>query len=500
MASQTLSKSDYLLYLKHPAWLWLKKNDPKKLPPIDANLQALFDAGHEFEAYAEALFPGGTTLGWDPKNYGSYQSLPGRTLAAIQKSTPVIFQGRLEANGITAIFDVLVRVDDHTFDLYEIKSSTKAKDEHIDDLAFQTHLLELSGYTVRNVGVVHVNSKYVRSGAINTLELCSQTDVTESVKARLPLTVEKIAEAIAVSSQPNCPDLSPRFASSGFFKEWLEIYNSLNPDLPKDSIYQLNRLNPNLVGLIEDSGAKVIADIPDDLPLKKEQQRQIAVVKSGQRSIDKPRVQEFLSQLQYPLYFLDYETLMKTVPPYDGTRPYQQIPFQYSLHIIETPGAEPIHKEYLHRDATNPCDALIARMREDVGDTGSVIVWYEDFEKGRNGEMAEQHPDHSEWLLNLNGRVVDLMIPFFAGWINDSAFCGSASIKKVLPVLVPDLSYSVLAIHEGGTAQRLWMEAVLDQKHPDKREQIMADLIEYCKLDTLAMVRIYEDIIRSIRT
>lgn len=495
-----LSKSDYLLYLKHPAWLWLKKNDPKKLPPIDANLQALFDAGHEFEAYAEALFAGGTTLGWDPKNYGSYQSLPGRTLAAIQNNTLVIFQGRLEADGITAIFDVLVRVDNHTFDLIEIKSSTKAKDEHIDDLAFQTHLLELAGYSVRNIGVVHVNSKYVRSGKVNALELCAQTDVTEKVKARLPETIEKIAEAQVVVSQSNCPDLSPRFASSGCFKEWLEIYNSLNPDLAKDSIYRLNRLNPKLVGQIEDSGAMRIGDIPDDLPLKKEQQRQIAVVKSGQRLIDKPRVQEFLSQLQYPLYFLDYETLMKTVPPYDDTRPYQQIPFQYSLHIVEAPGAEPIHKEYLHRDATNPCDALIARMREDIGDTGSVIVWYEGFEKGRNSEMADQYPDHSEWLLALNDRVVDLMIPFYAGWVNDPAFFGSASIKKVLPVIVPDLSYDVLAIHEGGTAQRLWMETVLDKKHSDRREQIMDDLIEYCKLDTLAMVRIYEEIIRLVNT
>ena len=487
-----ITKSDYLLYLKHPAWLWLKKNDPKKLPPIDANLQALFDAGHEFEAFAEALFPGGLTLGWDPKNYGSYQSLPSRTLAAIQNNTPVVFQGRLEADGITAIFDVLSRVDDRTYDLIEIKSSTKAKDEHVDDLAFQTHLLELAGYSVRNIEVVHVNSKYVRSGAINPSELCARTDVTEAVKARLPISVEKIAEAQAVASQPNCPDLSPRFASSRCFKEWMEIYNSLNPNLPKDSIYQLNRLNPELIGQIEDSGAKVIADIPDDLPLKKEQQRQIAVVKSGQRSIDKPRVQEFLSKLQYPLYFLDYETLMKTVPPYDGTRPYQQIPFQYSLHIVETPGAEPIHKEYLHRDATNPGRALIERLREDIGDSGSVIVWYEAFEKCRNGEMAEQHPDHSEWLLNLNGRVVDLMVPFYAGWINDPAFLGSASIKKVLPVLVPDLSYDVLAIHEGGTAQRLWMEAVLDQKHQGRREQIMIDLIDYCRLDTLAMVEIYK--------
>lgn len=492
MINATLSKSDYLLYLKHPAWLWLKKNDPKKLPQIDANLQALFDAGHEFEAYAEALFPSGLALGWDPKNYGSYQSLPGRTLAAIQNNTPVIFQGRLEANGITAIFDVLVRVDDHTFDLIEIKSSTKAKDEHIDDLSFQTHLIELAGYSVRNIGVVHVNTKYVRSGAINALELCSQTDVTKKVRARLPVTIAKIAEAQTVVSRPDCPDLSPRFASGACFKEWLDIYCSLTPGLPKNSVYQLTRLTPELVGLIEDSGAKVISEIPDDLPLKKEHQRQIAVVRSGQRSIDEPSVQEFLSQLQYPLYFLDYETLSKSVPPYDGTRPYQQIPFQYSLHIIGAPGEEPTHKEYLHRDATNPCDPLVKRLREDIGDTGSVLVWYEAFEKGRNGEMAEQHPDHSEWLLNLNGRVVDLMIPFYAGWVNDASFCGSASIKKVLPVLVPDLSYSVLAIHEGGTAQRLWMEAVLDQKHSDRREQIMTDLIDYCRLDTLAMVKIHQ--------
>jgi len=489
--NKVLSKSDYHLYLKHPAWLWLKKHEPKKLPAIDANLQAMFDAGHEFESYAEALFPGGVTLGWDPTNYGSYQTLPGRTRAAIANNAPVIFQGRLEANGITAISDVLVRVDDHTFDLFEIKSSTKAKAEHIDDLAFQTHLLELTGYSVRNIGVVHVNSSYVRQGAVEPLELCTQTDVTEAVKARLSVTIEKIAEAQAVVSQSNCPDLSPRFASGEYFKQWLEIYFSLNPDLPKDSIYQLNRLNPELVGQIEDSGAKHIGDISADLPLKKEQQRQIAVVRSGQRSIDLPRVQEFLAQLQYPLYFLDYETLMKTIPPFDGASPYQQIPFQYSLHIINAPGDEPLHREFLHQQNSDPRPALVEQLRQDIKDEGSVIVWYQPFEKGRNAEMGQSLPEHADWLSALNERVVDLMIPFSTGLVDDVGFKGSASIKSVLPVLVPSLTYSELNVQGGQTAQRLYMETVLEGKHPAERAQIMKDLLAYCKLDTLAMVEIY---------
>lgn len=184
------------------------------------------------------------------------------------------------------------------------------------------------------------------------------------------------------------------------------------------------------------------------------------------------------------------------VPYFDGQRPYQQVPFQYSLHIIREPGGEVEHTEYLHRDNSNPAPQVAEHLVSDLGETGSIITWNMMFETGVNKELARMHPEYAEQILAINERVVDLMMPFKSKWYDDPRFEGSASIKKVLPVLVPELSYKALGIQEGNTAQRLWMEAVLDGTRESEKQQILADLLEYCKLDTLAMVRIWQELMK----
>jgi len=172
-------------------------------------------------------------------------------------------------------------------------------------------------------------------------------------------------------------------------------------------------------------------------------------------------------------------------------RPYAQYPFQYSLHILDSPDSELRHLEYLHTDNSNSAEAVVNAMRSHFGDSGSIVTWNMGFEKGCNDALAGFVPESSEFLKNINERIVDLMVPFSSGAYVDHRFKGSASIKAVLPILVPDLSYKVLGIQDGQTAQRAWMEVVLDGKHPDEKEKVLSDLIEYCGLDTFAMVEIY---------
>jgi hypothetical protein len=167
------------------------------------------------------------------------------------------------------------------------------------------------------------------------------------------------------------------------------------------------------------------------------------------------------------------------------------VPFQYSLHILQSPDAELEWREYLHRDNSDPARPLTEQLIKDIGDSGTVLVWYEGFEKARNSELGDMLPEYKDAMEAINNRVVDLMVPFKNKWYDDPRFGGSASIKQVLPVICPELSYKDLGIQEGGSAQRLWMEAVLDNKRADQKDQILADLIEYCKLDTLAMVEIF---------
>ena len=492
-----LSKSDYMLFLKHPAWLWLKKHDPKKLPVVSAELQAIFDAGHAFEKYAEAQFSEGVTLGFN--GYDEYLTLPARTKAVLESDTKTIFQGRIEAGELTCIFDILDRVDGNEFDLYEIKSSTKEKQEHILDLAFQKLVLERSNARIRNVYIIVVNADYIRQGEIDPKLLTRTIDVTERVDLIRVRTQFNIREALEVMHAPDCPDLSPRHADQTYLKEWLEIFLTLKLDTDPYSIYRLNQPNSDLLGQLEDQGIELIQDIPTDFPLNNSvHKRLVELVKLGKPTIQLDRIQDFLSSFQFPIYFLDYETMSSVVPLVDNSKPYQQIPTQYSIHFLLEPNGKLEHREFLHKDASNPGLPLLQQLQRDIGPTGSVIVWHESFEKGRNQELGEMFPEYASFMEQLNSRVIDLKTPFSSHWYEDCRFYGSASIKKVLPVLVPELSYQELAVHEGQTAQRIWMDVALSGKYTERREQIFHDLLEYCALDTLAMVRIYEKLCEII--
>jgi hypothetical protein len=446
-----LSKSDYMLFLRHPAWLWVKKNDPKKIPPIDENTQALFDSGHQFEPYAESQFPEGVTLGFS--DYSEYLSLTQRTHDAIARGDQVLFQPRFEWEDFTCICDIVSFVRDNEVDLYEIKASTSTKVEHEFDLAFQTAVIEGTGLKVRNIYVIHVNNQYVRSGPIEDDKITLTEDVTSKVRAKGELTAKYMPMALAVAQHPSMPDLSPALAKLGAKKDWLRIYENIVPQEPK--------VWPE-----------------DTTPV-----------------IQHDKIKQFLGELKYPLYFLDYETLMSLVPYFDGHRPYQQVPFQYSLHILQSPDAKLEWHEYLHRDNSDPARPLAEQLIKDIGAAGTVLVWYEGFEKARNTELGDMLPEYKEAMDAINDRVIDLMMPFKKKWYDDPRCEGSASIKKVLPVLCPELSYKSLGIQEGGSAQRLWMEAVLDDKRTDQKEQILSDLIEYCQLDTFAMVAIYQKLL-----
>ena len=438
-----------MLYLRHSAWLWVKKHDPSKIPPVDAATQAMFDTGHAFEPYVESLFTGGETITWEKSDWNSYRTLPVRTLQALESGAKVIFQGRFEWREFTFLPDVIEVVGDKVLDLYEIKSSTDVKPDHLYDLAFQKTVLEGNGFTVRNVSVIHVNNQYVRRGVVDPKELTTFTDVTNEVNELALKTPEYMQAALRAATQADMPDPNPELARLGSKSEWMKVYENIFP--PEPMVW------------------------PADT----------------RAEINKQEIERFLGDLKYPLYFFDYETMQGLVPYFDGQRPYQQVPFQYSLHIIREPSGEVEHREYLHKENTNPAPDLAEQLVKDMGDSGSIITWNMRFEKSVNEELGRMYPEYADRITAINERVVDLMIPFKAKWYDDPRCEGSASIKKVLPVLCPELSYKTLGIQEGGSAQRLWMEAVLDGTRENEKDQILADLLKYCELDTLAMVEIY---------
>jgi hypothetical protein len=239
-----------------------------------------------------------------------------------------------------------------------------------------------------------------------------------------------------------------------------------------------------------------IEDIPEGTKMTDSYRDQVLTWNRNEEIILKAEIKSLLDQLEFPLYFLDYETSSSAIPYYEGIKPYMHVPFQYSLHIINEMDGEVQHAEYLHTGCDNPMHGLSNRLREHIHDTGTIIVWNKSFESKCNQNMSIVVRDHSAFLDGLNLRLFDLMEIFSKRYYVHKDFKGSYSIKKVLPVLVPDLKYEGLAIADGGTATTKWKQMVFDIDDENEKERIGQDLRAYCKLDTLAMVEIFRSLMK----
>ena len=480
-----LTKSDYAKFLIHPAYFWISKYAKGALPAFGEIAQAKFEEGNVVDAVAQQLFPDGHRI--DVPMFDG----PDESASRMQVGGPAsVFQpSALTSRRLYARSDIMVRHGE-TWDIYEVKNSASVKTAHLLDLAFQKYVWEEAGHTIGKSFVVHVNAQYVRDGPVNPADFFTIVEVTDQIEPLAKSTADKIAEAILVLNQTQQPDDAPDLA--GEWYGYREVYRYLHPDLPAASILNLTRLNLEQLQRFTARGITEITAIPDNFEVLPQQQTQIAVARSTQPLIAYEKIKKSLGTLQYPLYFLDYETFASAVPLWDGVRPYQQLPFQYSLHVIREQNGPLLHREFLGRGTKYPVAKLLERLQTDLGNAGNVVVWNKSFEMGCNDAMANLHPEYYDFLSGVNSRVYDLMEIFASGWYAHTRFMGSASIKKVLPVLVPELSYNGLGIGEGLTAQIRWVRSARGELTSDQMQQVYDDLIEYCGQDTLAMVKIYE--------
>ena len=444
-------------------------------------------AGNRFESYAEGLFEG-QKLGF--KDYQGYLGLTKQTAQALLKPN-TIFQGRFEYDGLTCICDVITKQADQSLDLYEIKAGSRLKAEYLDDLAFQAVVLAGSGYQLNRIYLIHVNGKYQRQGEIDVNQLTQLVDVSRQVKQRLAQTRVQLKTAKQVLAESKPPDTQPIHAASTHFGEWLKIYQSLKPPAA-GSLLELGAIGQKqLLAWLKAGKQQLKALELADEHLKPKQVWQLEAQRAGKPLIDKTALRQFLAQLEFPLYFLDYETMASVIPYFDGHQPWQQYPFQYSLHRLDSPEAQLQHTAYLHTEKSEPSLALSQQLKTEIGRQGTILAWYMPFEKSCNQVMARLQPTYQDFYQQINDRIADLMTPFARGWYKDHRFGASASIKNVLPVLVPKLSYKQLTISDGANAQHRWMATFLDDQQTQTKQEIEQQLLSYCQLDTLAMVEIY---------
>ncbi len=264
-------------------------------------------------------------------------------------------------------------------------------------------------------------------------------------------------------------------------------------DIPEYSIFNINRLKKSKKFELYYKGIIEFKDIPDDYALSSGQRVQIESELTDKVIINKEGISQFLETVFYPLYFLDFETFMPVIPICDGTRPYQMMPFQYSLHVLEDESAELKHYEFLAKESIDEREELVKRLTSEIPDKACVLTYNRVFEKRILKEMSEQFLSYSEKLMSIHGNIIDLMVPFQKRDYYTKEMKGSYSLKFVLPALLADISYEGMAISDGGDAMNAYATLhSLEDKEEVKK--IRGDLFEYCKLDTYAMVKLLEEL------
>lgn len=483
MPAQVLSKSAYMTGLQCPKALWLNYHR-KDLRQEDGD-NAQMAMGNEVGALARNLYPNGVLVNYAPE---SREAMAAKTKTIIAQGKHILYEASaLSPDGAYAKADILHKTA-NGWHLIEVKSSTSVKDYHLTDLAFQRHAFESAGIPIERCFLVVINNQYERQGEIDIAALFVTHDVTEQVGKQEPVgaSLQSLQSVVMQDKEPTI-EIGAQCTSPfecGYKShcwEGVPEYSTFNA-LTKDKA----------ASLYQQTGSYRVEDIPaSDMPKGQTKIIDINAYRSKEVYLDKPALAAFLRSLKYPLYFLDYETISHPIPLFDQIHPYQNVPFQFSLHIQDTPDGMLKHTQFLYGYQRDPreefCEALIAKL----GTEGSVIVYNQSFEEGCNRELAEAFPQYAKAIYAINARMVDLLKPFQKRWAYHPAQCGSASIKKVLPAFT-DLGYDELEIGNGMEASNRYLHFMQHGLPEAEKDKLLTDLTAYCELDTYAMVKLVE--------
>jgi len=498
---QLITKTTYLQFASCPknAWLQLNKPELKAMFELSDFDKSLVAKGNLVESWARKLFPGGILI----SEYG--ESAHRITKQYLKEKTKVIFQSTFINDKFLARNDALeYDADKDCWNLYEIKGTNTLDEnedsvDHIEDATFQVVMLKDAGVKLGRVYLIHLNKEYIRGDEIDVSDLFVKEDISKQVDNRLESTKARMEQAAKLLFHEDENALECQCVYLGRSNH-CSTFSYSHPYVPEYSVHDLSRIGSGKKKLAEliDSKIYEIAEIPDGIKLSDIQQNQKDVHVTQTPIIDLHSIKSELESLTYPLYFLDYETYPPAIPLFKGFKPYQQIPFQFSLHLLKSPDAELEHFEYLHTENSDPSKSVIAKLKEFIGQKGSVIVWSKRFEKSINAQLAERHQEDAEFLGDINDRIYDLMEIFQKQLYVHPGFKGKVSIKKVLPVLAPALSYKNLEIKEGGAAMEAWYDMVFGDKTPEEQKITATNLLTYCCLDTYAMYVIWKELTNII--
>ena len=482
MASpRILSKSSYLNGLQCPRYIWIQFHEPERIPETDPVTQYIFDQGHEVGYLAKKLFPGGIDI-----PHKSFMGNIKKTKELLQERKPLFEAGILSGN-IYSRVDILSPVGENEWDICEVKSSTSVKDVHINDVAFQRYCCTQSGLNIRNSYLALINNQYVRDGEIDPQGLFNIHDVQEKKRVTVLVMKKTVDGILEVIKGETCPEM---IIGPHCHDPYECPLTDCWDHLPEHSVFTLYHSGKKSFAMYN-SGILTIGEITDEYKLNGKQLIQQAAVVSGKPHIDREAIRESLSSLKYPLYYLDFETIGPAIPLFDGVRPYQDVPFQFSLHIVWDEKSEPVHYSYLTRGTGDPRPDLLSELQKVLGDSGSIIAYNKRFEEACLKDMAVAYPKYSKWIEQVCNRLVDLLEPFSRFHYYHPAQKGSASLKAVLPAITGK-GYEDLDISNGQVASFTFLAAHYGEMPEADRAKVMNDLEKYCGRDTEGMIWIVE--------
>lgn len=483
-----LTKSNYLIGLECPKLIWNIFNQPEKIPPLTKLEQFKMDEGTKTGELAKKLYPDGIDI--YTMNEAKFLELSNEFL----KQRKPLFEAGFVYNNCLSRVDILAPVEEG-WELIEVKSGTKVKDVNLHDVAFQKYIYEGNGLEIKGCYLMHLNKEYTRKGELVLEELFVKEDISEKVNELL-VTIEdnisSVFRTIEEKEEPQPGIFLPRIIKYG-------NHNCLRDgciDISENSVFNLYR-GKKLASELYAEGIETLGDISEECVLSDKQTIQKECEQQNKIHIDKDLINGFLAKLEYPLYYLDFETIATAVPMFDDLGPHGVIPFQYSLHVVKEEGTEPEHYEYLYDGCEDPRKEFIEELQKVLGDTGSVVVYNQSFEIKRLEELAVFLPEYEEWVEQTKARIIDLLTPFREFYYYNPKQKGSASIKAVLPAITGK-SYEDLDIAEGMTASIEFLRVTYESCEPEEQEKIRGHLLKYCELDTLAQVNIVDKLLELL--
>jgi hypothetical protein len=484
MEKHVLSKSTFIRGTQCQKSLWLNKHRRDLKDELSTAQEAIFSTGTNVGELAQKLYPGGVDC--SPESFYDWRPSINKTKELIQAGEKVIYEAAFQYDGVMAAIDILVN-EDGKWKAYEVKSSSSVKEVYEKDASLQYYVITKSGVELEDISIIHLNTSYIRIGELDLNQLFTTVSVFNMVKtfqSWIKKNIELFKQTLTLDKEP---EVKIRSHCSDPYQ--CDFTGNCWKHIPDYSVFNLTRISKKAWDLY-DMGILEIKDIPDDFPLSNAQQIQREGEIYNVRNINKIGITAFLDDLNYPLFHFDFETFMTAVPIFDYSKSYQQLPFQYSVHIQRSAQSKPEHKEHLAMvDGNDPRLNLIKQMIIDLEKQGDILVYNKGFEDGRLKELSNYFPEYSVPIQAIRLRLKDLATPFQKKDYYVKEMKGRYSIKNVLPALVPNLSYKDLEIQEGGTASRTFSEMIQGTFRGDI-EEVRHHLLKYCKLDTYAMVKI----------